>query len=303
MHAAVTALLGTIVAVPAAAALFDTLAVGRAAAHRRRHPPACHADADDVDVPWPAHLLVLLGGVVREAVALSAVVFTLPLVRRRTRPGPQRQGGSRRPVLLVHGYAQHPGVMLRLARALRRHGWDRCYAVAHRSVWGDVDASAARLSAVIDRVRQACGAATVDLVAHGLGGLVARACVRARAGAGIARLVTIGTPHQGTEAFVGWTPDPMVAQARPGSPLLRRLAADDPVPALVDCISIYSHDDPLVLPSGNGYYPGAFNIEVHDLGHASMLRAPRLHTLVHENLAAELADTTAGTTATGGHAR
>src|SRR2546428_12280959 len=81
----------------------------------------------------------------------------------------------------------------------------------------------------------------------------------------------------------------MAAQMRPASPLLACLAADDPVPRLVDCISIYSADDAVVVPASRAYYPGAVNIDVPGLGHLSLLFSHRLYALARENLAPQRA--------------
>ena len=70
--------------------------------------------------------------------------------------------------------------------------------------------------------------------------------------------------------------------------LVRGLAVDDLVPSVTDCTAIYSLDDALVIPAGNGYYPGAFNVELRGLGHTSLLFSKRVHRLVRENLAAEI---------------
>ena len=119
-----------------------------------------------------------------------------------------------------------------------------------------------------------------------MGGLVARASLRAGA-AGIHRIITLGTPHQGTRAFPWLGADPMLRQMRPGSPCLQRLAAFDAAPHGAELISIYSLDDALVVPPANGYCPGAFNIEVRGPGHMSLLFSRRVYELVRENLAAE----------------
>src|SRR6185436_9217395 len=112
-------------------------------------------------------------------------------------------------------------------------------------------------------------------------------CARGAA-CGIARLVTLGTPHQGTQVFRRLAHDPMLIQMRPDSTLLRRLASDDPVPTLVECVAIYSTGDAVVVPPNNGYYKGAFNIEVAGTGHMSMLFSRRIYDLVRENLEAPL---------------
>jgi hypothetical protein len=68
--------------------------------------------------------------------------------------------------------------------------------------------------------------------------------------------------------------------------VLGRLAERDVVPELVECVSIYSADDAIVVPAANAYYPGALNIEVRGLGHLSLLFSRRVYQLVRENLAA-----------------
>jgi triacylglycerol esterase/lipase EstA (alpha/beta hydrolase family) len=127
----------------------------------------------------------------------------------------------------------------------------------------------------------------MDIVAHSMGGLVARAGVRAGA-AGIRRIITLGTPHQGTEVFRPLRLEPMLRQMRPESPCLLRLAGANAMPADTELISIYSRDDALVVPPSNGYCPGAFNIEVRGLGHMSLLFSRRVYELVRENLAADV---------------
>jgi len=269
----------------AASALFNLCAYAGAARHRRRHPPACAADEEERG-PWPARAREFA----LEWAATALLVLATPLALRRRRVRPLDAGDPRPPVVLLHGYAQHPANFTWLARRLRRDGWRHLYLVAHTPVGGDIERSAHRLGEALDRLRRATGASRVDIVAHSMGGLVARACIRARGQAsGVGRLITLGTPHQGTEIFPRFRLDPMVAQMRPGSPLLACLAADDPVPQLVDCISIYSADDAVVVPASRAYYPGAFNIEVRGLGHLSLLFSQRVYVLVRENLAAERA--------------
>jgi len=267
--------------------VFTAAAYAGAARHRRRNPPACPADADD-DAPRAARAVGRLVAFGAECGLTALLVFLAPLGMRRPRvrgPAP----GAQRPVVLLHGYAQHSANFLWLARRLRRDGWTHVYSIAHRPIFGDIAGSAERLGATLDEIRRACHAPALDVVAHSMGGLVARAHVRARAGAsGVARLITLGTPHQGTEIFRRLARDPMVAQMRPEADFLRGLADAGPPPA-VDCVSIYSADDAIVVPPSAAYWPGAFNIEVRGLGHHGLLFSRRVYDLVRENLAADLA--------------
>jgi len=272
-----------IAGVAAGSVIFNLAAYRGAARYRRRYPVPCAEETFDRSL---AGLLAWVGAFVREAAVTALLVLTVPFGLRRHRVRELGDGPARRPVVLLHGYAQHTANFLWLARRLRRDGWVHVYSVRHTALGGDIERSAARLGDVIDGIRRACGASHVDIVAHSMGGLVARACIRARGGAsGIGRLITLGTPHQGTRVFSALRVEPMLLQMRPESPLLSRLGADDPVPSLVDCTAIYSVDDALVVPSSAAYYPGAFNIELRGLGHMSMLFSARVYELVRENLA------------------
>jgi pimeloyl-ACP methyl ester carboxylesterase len=265
--------------------LFNAVAYATAARYRRRHPPSCPADVDPT--PWPARALAWARAFVFECAVTALLTFTIPLAFRRQHVRALDEGDPQRPVVLLHGYAQHTANFLWLLRRLRRDGWLHLYSVRHTAMGGDIERSGARLAGVIARIRRESGAAEVDVIAHSMGGLVARACIRACGRAsGVGRLITLGTPHQGTLAFRWLGLDQMVAQMRPGSALLTRLGADDAVPAIADCTAIYSVDDALVVPASAAYYPGALNIEVRGVGHMSMLFSQRVYELVRENLEA-----------------
>jgi triacylglycerol esterase/lipase EstA (alpha/beta hydrolase family) len=281
-HVAIVVLLVAV----AGCVLFNVFAYAGAARDRRRQPRRV-PDEDEPSVV--ARTGAAFAAFVGECGATVALMLVTPLSFERR---PRGRGGGppeRRPVLLLHGYLQHPANFLSLRRRLRRDGWAHVYTLRHAPMFGDIERSAARLGSAIDRIREATGAPAVDVVAHSMGGLVARAYVRARGSAsGIARLVTLGTPHQGTHVFRRLAHDPMLVQMRPDSPLLRRLASDDPVPTLVECVAIYSTGDAVVVPPHNGYYKGAFNIEIAGTGHMSLLFSRRVYDLVRENLEAPL---------------
>jgi pimeloyl-ACP methyl ester carboxylesterase len=107
---------------------------------------------------------------------------------------------------LMFGYAP-------LERALRQAG---LAAAIHPYDWRcSIAAAGARLAARLEQQ----GLTDVALVAHSMGGLVARAALAAPGGARIARVVQLGTPNRGAYVAV---------QALRGSyPLVRRIAALD----------------------------------------------------------------------------
>ena len=98
------------------------------------------------------------------------------------------------PVLLVHGMGRTPLSLHRLARHLRRSGYD-----AH--VAGYV-ASVERFGRIVQRIRDRIAALGADgqryaVVGHSLGGLLLRAALaELSAGALPSHLIMMGTPHQ-----------------------------------------------------------------------------------------------------------
>jgi pimeloyl-ACP methyl ester carboxylesterase len=244
----------------------------------RHRDTTCELLDDEAPSPWPARALAWLHVFALECAAGVGVALRLPLELGR-----ERMRGSGRPVVVVTGWVQHRGHVERLARRLRRDGMSVVVASAPGH---DVESRAASLAETIGRLRAAHGGEPIDVVACGTGGLVARACVRARGRrSGIRCLITLGTPHQGTRAFPWLRRFGALAELRPASPLLGRLRADDPVPATADCIAIYSLEDAFVIPSDGAYYPGAFNIELRGLGHLSLAVSRRVYELIRENLA------------------
>ena len=93
-------------------------------------------------------------------------------------------------------------------------------------------------------------------------------------------MLTIATPHQGTLAR------PLSRALRPEASYVARTAELDPQPRRFDAIALYSDGDAWLEPTTAAYYPGAFNLEVHDTGHLSMLFSKRVFGYVAENLAA-----------------
>lgn len=188
------------------------------------------------------------------------------------------------PVVLLHGWAMTPASMAVLAARLRRSGRE-VHQIGYASLGPDMKGKAARIEARMRKIAAASTAGKIDVVAHSLGGLLARAAVRYYgAGAYVEHLVTLGTPHGGT-ALAAFLRRPNVRPMRPGSTFLRRLAENDPVPAQVACTAIFSTFDALVFPVECAEYRGAMNVEVDDVGHLGLLLSPRVFTLVEESLA------------------
>jgi triacylglycerol esterase/lipase EstA (alpha/beta hydrolase family) len=189
------------------------------------------------------------------------------------------------PVLLVHGVLCNAGVWVRLARHLRRHGVAGLYSLSYGPPLASIDTFAEQLARKIDAIAAATGAASVMIVAHSMGGLVARAHLREHGTARIARIVTIGSPHHGS--MLAWFfPGRSLAQMRPGSAWLARLNAERLDPAL-RFVSLWSWHDSMVAPQTSSELPGAADVVLTGIGHNALLGDAGVFALVREEIEAE----------------
>ncbi|HEY5682265.1 MAG TPA: alpha/beta hydrolase [Sulfuricaulis sp.] len=97
-------------------------------------------------------------------------------------------------VVLIHGLWFPGCIMTLLGRRLRRQGFSVCL-FSYPSVRSDLTANAARLSRFLDTL----DADTVHLVGHSLGGILIRALFHLHPKQKPGRLVTLGTPHGGSQ--------------------------------------------------------------------------------------------------------
>jgi triacylglycerol esterase/lipase EstA (alpha/beta hydrolase family) len=197
--------------------------------------------------------------------------------------GEGRKG--RHPVVLLHGLAMNRTNWVWLGRRLARRGLGPLYGTTYFSPQR-VSRSARHLRGFIERVCAREDAPKVDIVAHSLGGVVARYYVERLGGdERVHRLVTIATPHRGTEmARLGLVPS--AREMRAGSDFLVELGL--PEAALkVRYTSIWSRADAIVVPAeAASIAPAGEDCVFDDLGHLSLLLSPRVAQVVAERLAA-----------------
>ncbi len=197
------------------------------------------------------------------------------------------------PILLVHGLVDNRSVFVRLHHQLRRRGFRRVRAV-ELPLWTTTVEEGARVLA--DAVAAAAGdGGRVHIVAHSLGGLVARYHVQRMGGdRQVDTLITLATPHGGTrlaELVPRALPYPLLAQLRPGSPLLVEL--DRPAPGCrTRFVAVAAGRDTVVRPAQAALnHPDldAVNVTVPGLGHHSLA----FNGAVTRRVAGWLAGTTA----------
>jgi triacylglycerol esterase/lipase EstA (alpha/beta hydrolase family) len=167
-------------------------------------------------------------------------------------------------------------------RYLDAHGIGPVYALSYGPPLGSIEDFADQLAAKIDAIRAATGAAKVIVVAHSMGGLVARAHLRKYGGGKVARLITIGTPHEGSvHAYL--FPGVALSQLRPGSTWLGALGAPegDGLPPIV---SLWSWHDTMVVPQTSSRISFGENIELAGVAHNALLTDPLVFAQVAEEI-------------------
>jgi pimeloyl-ACP methyl ester carboxylesterase len=189
----------------------------------------------------------------------------------RPRP-PSPAAPSRPPVLLIHGILCNRGVWGALQGRLRAAGFGTVLAVNLEPLFADIEEQAAGVQPQLLALHRLSHGTPVAIVAHSMGGLVARVLLRDLGATVIARIVTLASPHHGTSLVAGlrW---PATRQMAPASPWLRALNAAQEGRFDVPLVSIYSLEDNLVAPAASARLQGAGLHELRGVGHLEMLRS------------------------------
>jgi Palmitoyl protein thioesterase len=242
-------------------------------------------------------------------VAAHAVLYPLGFRPERTDGGrgprriddlsPQHRGllahdaaAAATPVLLVHGMVDNRSIFTLLRRSLRRCGFGQVRTVNYSVFTSDVRTAAADLGRAVEQVCAETGYERVHVVAHSLGGVVARYYVQRQGGdARVHTLVTLGAPHGGTMAaqvVARVLPLRLCRQLRPDSDLIGELA--EPAPGCrTRFLAVWSDLDQLIYPKANARieHPdlAADNVLVPGLGHMSLPAAAQVARTVSRALA------------------
>ncbi|MFD2272910.1 esterase/lipase family protein [Undibacterium arcticum] len=209
---------------------------------------------------------------------------------QRLCPGSTSTASTVLPVLLIHGYGCNSGYWHSMSKALQQAGISHG-AVDLEPVLGSIDAYASQLQQAIDALCLSCGSDRVVLVGHSMGGLAARAYLRARGDARVARVITLATPHYGTavanygiginSAQMRWTNDDGVGGA---NAWLRQLERDESSATRAMISSIYTPHDNIVSPHSSCHLPGARNIVLPRIGHVAFALHPAVQACVIEEI-------------------
>ncbi|APW43031.1 esterase/lipase family protein [Rhodoferax saidenbachensis] len=185
---------------------------------------------------------------------------------------PATGGTPQIPVVLVHGYMCNHRIWDDMADALRAQGHP-VFAVNLEPVFASIDRYAPIVQAAVDALCAHSSHKKVVLIGHSMGGLAIRAWMRANGTAHVARVITLGTPHVGTQ-IVRNTHTPNGKQMVWHSRWLEELAAgeSDAARALIR-IAITPQDN-IVFPQRAQLLKGIVPAVFDGLGHVEMCLDP-----------------------------
>lgn len=225
-----------------------------------------------------ASLRYTMRALLSEAIGFNMAVLTMALPRRRLPPVVEigaavPAGRAARPVLLIHGVVCNYGIWRPWLERLRTAGFAPVRAVNLEPLFADIEVHTAHVVRELRALQHASGGARVSIVAHSMGGLVARAALRLLGPDCIRGVVTIASPHHGTQLARCFPWARPLRQMSPDSPWLRSLntAQEGHLPAPVT--SIYSLEDNLVVPPRSARLAGAQAHELRGYGHLGLLRS------------------------------
>jgi pimeloyl-ACP methyl ester carboxylesterase len=128
------------------------------------------------------------------ASALDLLVRLAWLLRMLPQPS---DPGSGTPIVLLPGYSENAGALWWFAYRLRRRGF-RPVLVDFPSTFSGIDANVLFLREKLRALRSSTGSERVAIVAHSMGGVVARSLLLSEPDHGVLTLVALASPFRGT---------------------------------------------------------------------------------------------------------
>jgi pimeloyl-ACP methyl ester carboxylesterase len=175
---------------------------------------------------------------------------------------------ARTPIVFIHGFFCNRAIWRPAARWLAARGHP-IGSVNLEPVYGSIDHYPELIDRAVRELRTRCGGRPVALVCHSMGGIAARVYLRDSGSAAIARVITLGTPHQGT-FLAQFSHAKNARQMRLQSPWRDALAASE-TPALRSLVTvIISHHDNIAMPQAIQTIEGAKLITTSGKGHVRL---------------------------------
>lgn len=206
----------------------------------------------------------------RHLVQIPLLGYTL-FSSRRQRIDPGKPDGHP-PLIFVHGLGGNRGDFLLMSRYLWLKGRKRSYRIKFKK-GRSIAQMALSLARFIRQVKKVTRQRKVEIVAHSLGGVVARAAVVEHGlRKSVKTLITLGAPHHGTHP-ARYVHSKVFRDLRPGSRFLTKLNGRK-WPTGVRGVTFWSRNDLFVLPPESAIVKGMEPVDATPFTHYSYLIDP-----------------------------
>jgi hypothetical protein len=203
--------------------------------------------------------------------------FAVPAMALPTAPP------NRIPVLLLHGYVCNYRIWDALIPHLRAQG-HTLLAINLEPVFAPIDDYTDLIEKAVQSLRLHTGQDQVALVGHSMGGLAIRAWMRLYGTASVARAITLGTPHVGTQISALVT-TPNAVQMAWHSAWLKELAASETDATRRLFRIALSPQDNIVFPQRAQTLNGVKPVVFEGLGHLQLCTSAKVRAWVCQELA------------------
>src|SRR3989344_3803019 len=148
----------------------------------------------------PFAFLKFVDGVAFELFSTLMVLNLYPLGLRKAKdPVLIAYHAHKRPILLIHGLFHNRSAFFGIQRRLSRWGWPHIYMMNLATYTKGISELAKEVSKKADIILKKTNSKKIDIIAHSLGGIIARYYIQLLGGSlKVRHCVTLGTPHQGT---------------------------------------------------------------------------------------------------------
>lgn len=183
------------------------------------------------------------------------------------------------PILFVHGIFHNRSAFAWLKQRLSHNGWHYLKEIDLMTTIHPIPVLAEQVATQTRALMKELQVPQIDIVAHSMGGIVARYFVQCLGGDGLVRnLITLGTPHCGT-LLSRYTVLPHLREMRPGSSTVKKLCSLGP-PQFTRAVSVSGTLDVIVLGRKATHWAGVRNIRLKRIGHAGLLFSKRVFQII-----------------------
>jgi triacylglycerol lipase len=189
-------------------------------------------------------------------------------------------GGQGPVIVLMHGFLCNAGMWGKLKRKLEQAGFGRVYAVnvdpLYRSMEGCVETAHGKLNRILRRE----SAHSCVLIGHSMGGVLSR-MLALRFPDLIEAVVSIGTPHEGTE-LARMVSTINAGPARPDSAWLSVFNKIAQLNPSIHQLNLWSDADNIVYPQRSASLAGLAGLDhqVSGIGHLQLASNPEVLTQI-----------------------